>query len=131
GPPKRILTVSAARVDRSASQAETVVVIRDITEERYREERSGRQERMSLLGQLAGGIAHDFNNLLSVILNYSEFVASETQASPLRNDVEQIRASARRAAALTSQLLAFSRREVAKPQVLELNGLVAEMDTLL
>jgi two-component system cell cycle sensor histidine kinase/response regulator CckA len=88
--------------------------------------------RLESVGQLAGGIAHDFNNILGVILNYAEFVAEEIdEGSPVREDVEEIRRAAERAAALTHQLLIFSRREVVRPEVLDLNVVVSELDRLL
>jgi two-component system cell cycle sensor histidine kinase/response regulator CckA len=88
--------------------------------------------RLESVGQLAGGIAHDFNNILGVILSCAEFVAEEIEeSSPAAEDVEEIRRAAERAAALTRQLLIFSRREVVRPEVLDLNGVVAELDRLL
>jgi signal transduction histidine kinase len=97
-------------------------------------------QRLENLGQLAGGVAHDFNNLLSVILNYAWFVSDELAAPPgpdwaerwenARGDLDQIKAAAERAAGLTRQLLAFARREVLRPRVLDLDEVitgVAEM----
>jgi signal transduction histidine kinase/CheY-like chemotaxis protein len=94
-------------------------------------------QRLEVLGQLAGGVAHDFNNLLAVILNYAAFVTDELAAHPaddldaVIHDVAQIRRAAERAAALTHQLLAFARREVIQPRVLDLNVVVAEVEHLL
>ncbi len=97
--------------------------------------------RLESLGQLAGGVAHDFNNLLAVILNYSAFVAEEVIAEAdrvpgerwdtVRSDVEQIRRAAERATALTHQLLAFGRREVVRPRVLDLNERVRDTEQML
>jgi two-component system cell cycle sensor histidine kinase/response regulator CckA len=88
--------------------------------------------RLESVGQLAGGIAHDFNNILGVILNYAQFVAEGIEeGSPVRQDVEEIRRAGERAAALTRQLLIFSRREVVRPEVLDLNVVVSELDRLL
>ena len=76
--------------------------------------------RLEGVGQLAGGIAHDFNNILGVIMNSAEFVAGELEpSSPGHQDVEEIRRAAERAAALTRQLLIFSRRELVKPEMLD------------
>jgi len=105
--------------------------LRDVTEAREQERRADRQQRLALIGQLAGGIAHDFNNLLLVILNYAEFVSGRLEASPIKEDVEQICQAAQRATALTRQLLAFSRREIVKPEVLDLNRLVHDLEKLL
>jgi PAS domain S-box-containing protein len=99
-------------------------------------------QRLESLGQLAGGVAHDFNNLLGVILNYASFVAEELTAAAAkpgggerwdatRRDVEQIRRAAERATELTHQLLAFGRREVVRPQVLNLNDVIVDVQDLL
>jgi PAS domain S-box-containing protein len=88
--------------------------------------------RLESVGQLAGGIAHDFNNIIGVILNYTDFVAEELgEGSPILDDVAEIKRAAERAAALTRQLLIFSRREGVRPEVLDLNLVVAELDGLL
>jgi hypothetical protein len=95
-------------------------------------------QRLEVLGQLAGGVAHDFNNLLAVILNYAAFVTEELVAEPgapdvaaAVRDVAQIERAAQRAAGLTHQLLAFARREVVQPRVLNLNDSVANVEALL
>ena len=94
-------------------------------------------QRLEILGQLAGGVAHDFNNLLGVILNYASFVGEELAAGPhcdwsaASSDVAQIQRAAERATALTHQLLAFARREVVQPRVLDLNHVVTEVQQLL
>ena len=85
--------------------------------------------RLESVGQLAGGVAHDFNNILGVILNYADFVADElAEGSPILDDVAEIKRAAERAVALTRQLLIFSRREGVRPEVLDLNLVVAELD---
>jgi two-component system cell cycle sensor histidine kinase/response regulator CckA len=89
-------------------------------------------QKMEAIGRLAGGVAHDFNNILSVILCYSEMVADGLAPDdPLRADVEQIAKAGVRAAALTRQLLTFSRQEVVEPKVLALDDLLASIDTML
>jgi PAS domain S-box-containing protein len=96
------------------------------------EEQLNQMRRLDSVGQLAGGIAHDFNNLLGVILNSAAFVAEDLDDdSPIHEDVEEIRRSAQRAAALTRQLLIFSRRDVVHPQSLDLNDVVSELEKLL
>jgi PAS domain S-box-containing protein len=111
--------------------------VRDVTErkriEAEREQLQARQsERLEVLGQLAGGIAHDFNNLLAMILSYGRFVARRVEHDEqLREDVGEILAAAERAAALTRQLLIFGRREVVRPEVLDLNEVVRSMERLL
>ncbi|MFL5953636.1 MAG: response regulator [Gaiellaceae bacterium] len=88
-------------------------------------------ERLEAVGQLAGGVAHDFNNMLAVIINYAEFVIAEIGDDALRDDVQEIKLAAERAAGLTRQLLVFSRREVLKPELVDLNEIVDEARSLL
>jgi nitrogen-specific signal transduction histidine kinase/CheY-like chemotaxis protein len=96
------------------------------------EEEARRAEKMEAISRLAGGIAHDFNNLLTGILSYSDLIMQELRlADPLRADVEQIRDAGQRAAGLTRQLLAFSRRQVLQPQVVSLNALVTKLEPML
>jgi PAS domain S-box-containing protein len=97
--------------------------------------------RLESLGELAGGIAHDFNNLLAVIINYAAFVAENLDAAEpgsdkekrqvMRTDVEQISLAAQRAAHLTHQLLAFARREVVQPEIVDVNAVVTDVEQLL
>src|SRR5260221_4660048 len=87
---------------------------------------------MEAIGQLAGGIAHDFNNMLTVILGNTEFALDELPADhPRRADIEEIRKAALRAAALTHQLLAFSRKQMLAPRVLRLGHVVGELIPML
>jgi CheY-like chemotaxis protein len=87
---------------------------------------------MEAEGQLAGGIAHDFNKLLTAILSYCDLQLEEVrQGDPIRGDIEQIRLAGQRAAGLTRQLLAFSRRQVLQPKVLSLNQVVTETNGML
>jgi PAS domain S-box-containing protein len=112
--------------------------VRDISEraesarERALQRQLDRARRLESVGQLAGGIAHDFNNILAVILNYAEFVSEEVEDdSPAQKDVGEISRAAERAAALTRQLLIFSRREVAKPEILYLREVLGDLENLL
>ncbi|MBV9763498.1 MAG: response regulator [Acidobacteriaceae bacterium] len=87
---------------------------------------------MESIGNLAGGIAHDFNNLLTVILGHSQKALSDLDGgNPLREKVAEIQAAGQRAASLTSQLLAFSRKQVLKPQILEINSVVSNISEML
>ncbi len=89
-------------------------------------------QRLEAVGQLAGGVAHDFNNLLSVILSYTELAVDDLRAGdPLRADLEQVVAAARRAAVLTRQLLAFSRRQVLEPEAIDVDELLADLAQML
>ena len=115
------------------------VVVRDITE-RHRAEAAMRElesqlrhaQKMEAVGQLAGGIAHDFNNLLTVINTYSDFLLEELdETSPLRCDVVEIQRAGGRAASLTRQLLAFSRKQRLQPGVIDLNEVVKGIEPML
>jgi two-component system cell cycle sensor histidine kinase/response regulator CckA len=94
--------------------------------------RLNQSERLESMGRLAGGIAHDFNNLLAVILNYATFVREELDdKTAAQSDLDQISIAAERASQLTRQLLAFARREVLQPQVLNLNVVISDVAKLL
>ena len=114
-------------------------IIRDISarkraEESLRssEEQLRQAQKMEAVGRLAGGVAHDFNNLLTAIRGYSDLLLMRIgEQSPLREDLEEIRKAGDRAASLTQQLLAFSRRQVLQPKVVDLNAVVANLDRML
>ena len=111
----------------------------DVSElKRSEEEKSALQaqlfhsQRLEAMGRLAGGVAHDFNNLLTVILGYSEFLLESLEEnSSRRREVEQIRKAGDKASALTQQLLAFSRRQVVKPALLNLNESISDLSKML
>ncbi|MBL8978414.1 MAG: PAS domain S-box protein [Gemmatimonadetes bacterium] len=104
---------------------------RDITLQRQLEEEARQSRKMETAGRLAGGIAHDFNNLLTAILGTSELLLGGLAlGSPEREDVEEIKRAATRAANLTRQLLAFSRRQVLQPRTIELDQLVQGVESL-
>jgi two-component system, cell cycle sensor histidine kinase and response regulator CckA len=109
-----------------------VVTFQDITERKSLEAQVRQAQKMEAVGQLAGGVAHDFNNLIGVIQNYAAFVAEDLdQTDPRREDVQEIRDAATRAAGLTRQLLAFSRKEVIRPEIIDLNEAIANVNKLL
>jgi two-component system cell cycle sensor histidine kinase/response regulator CckA len=104
----------------------------DITERKKLEQQLFQAQKMEAVGQLAGGIAHDFNNMLMVINGYCELLLDDLdERNDLRRDIEQIKGTASRAAALTRQLLAFGRRQVVQPKVVDLNKLLYNSQELM
>ena len=104
----------------------------DVTERRSLEEQLVQAQKMEAVGRLAGGIAHDFNNLLTAILGSADLLLDTLSPdAPEREDLDEIRKAANRAADLTRQLLAFSRQQVLAPQTLDMNALVANLEKLL
>jgi PAS domain S-box-containing protein len=110
----------------------TIGVGLDVTERVQLEEQVRQAQKMEAVGQLAGGIAHDFNNLLTAILGYAEMALETLPAGdPLSEDILQIHKAGLSASGLTQQLLAFSRRQMLKPEVINVNDIVGRMETLL
>ncbi|HTZ32680.1 MAG TPA: PAS domain S-box protein, partial [Methylomirabilota bacterium] len=107
-------------------------IIVDITERKQLETQLQQSRKMEAVGRLAGGIAHDFNNLLTIITGYTDLALSRASVPlDLRSDIERIEHAAGRAAALVRQLLAFSRKQVLQPKILDLNAIVVNMEKLL
>jgi len=107
-------------------------ISRDITLRKQLEEQLRQAQKMEAIGKLAGGIAHDFNNLLTAIMGYSELVLVNMEPeNPHRENLEEIRLAGKRASSLTQQLLAFSRKQVLKPKILNLNQVVKGMERML
>jgi PAS domain S-box-containing protein len=119
-------------LDKDLSPAYFEVFAEDITERRSLERQLLQSQKMEAVGRLAGGVAHDFNNLLGVILGHSDLLDQQIGAdNRLRRSVEATRHAAERAAALTTQLLAFSRKQVIEPAVIDLNASVMEIEKML
>jgi len=123
-----------ASIAKLSQEGQTIfaIFLQDITARRSLEEQFHQSQKMEAVGRLAGGIAHDFNNLLTAISGYAELLLSDLEpTNPRRGDVVEIHKAAARAATLTRQLLAFSRKQLLAPQVLDLNRVVVSMDKLL
>ena len=104
----------------------------DITDRKQLEEQLRQAQKMEAVGRLAGGIAHDFNNLLMVIQGYSDLLVERLPGGdPLRRNAEQIQMASQRASSLTRQLLAFSRKQMLAPKILNVQSVVAEMEKIL
>ncbi len=135
----RSAEMTSARVN-YGGRPSLLLVFRDVTgrqrserELRQAEEQLRQSQKMEAVGQLAGGIAHDFNNLLGVILGYAEVLSesADLQTSESRKDLEEIRRAGERAATLTKQILAFSRRQPMRPEKVRLNDLLEELAPML
>jgi len=135
----RTLEALGTNLLRDEAVGGVVVNSRDITDRRTVEEAltESRQQllqaqKMEAVGRLAGGVAHDFNNVLTIIKSVTQMLLMDAgEESPIGDDLREIEAAANRGASLTRQLLAFSRKQVLQPIVLDLNGVVREMDRML
>ena len=107
------------------------VIAEDVTQRRQLEEQLRQAQKMEAVGRLAGGVAHDFNNLLTAIVGYSHLLTAELGDAPTAGHVEEITNAATRAADLTRQLLAFSRKQVLNPTVLDLRTQIAQLEKML
>jgi len=119
-------------VDESGRVLGVASLAQDVTERVALEERLRQSQKMEAVGRLAGGVAHDFNNLLTVILGYSQILADGVPpGSRLADSTAQIKSAADRASGITRQLLAFSRKQVLSPRMVNLNEIVLNLDSLL
>jgi two-component system, cell cycle sensor histidine kinase and response regulator CckA len=119
-------------VDENGRVLGVASLVQDVTERVALEEKLRQSQKMEAIGRLAGGVAHDFNNLLTVIIGYSQILAEGVPApSRLKDATKQIRSAADRAAGITKQLLAFSRKQVLSPRVIDLNDVMMNIDTML
>jgi PAS domain S-box-containing protein len=109
-----------------------VFVAEDITRRRSLEAQLRQAQKLESVGRLAGGVAHDFNNLLTAIINYSSFAAEALHDDdPILDDVKEVLAAGRRAASLTSQLLAFARKQIVEPRLVDVNDTIMQLDKML
>ncbi|HKU60154.1 MAG TPA: ATP-binding protein [Gemmatimonadales bacterium] len=119
-------------LDESAGARRLIGVAQDVTEQRRTEQQLIQSQRMEAIGNLAGGIAHDFNNLLTAIIGYLSFVQRRLPPdAPVRDDLTEVERAARRAAALTSQLLSYARRQMVVPASVDLNATVSGLTPMM
>ena len=127
----RLITVDVAAHDLDfRGHRGRLVVAHDITEQQELQAQLQQSQKMDAIGRLAGGVAHDFNNLLGVIIGYGERLLRRLPSEE-RREISEVLKAAEHAASLTRQLLTFSRRQVLKPRVLDLNTIVGELDGML
>ena len=105
-------------------------MLRDITEQQRLEEQLQQSQKMEAVGRLAGGVAHDFNNILGIISGYAELVQLNAADSSQKERADKILAAIDKAALLTKQLLAFGRKQVMLPKLLDLSAVVAEVSSM-
>jgi signal transduction histidine kinase/CheY-like chemotaxis protein len=132
---RRDLVLSGCRLD---GLNLILLAIEDVTERsrsenalRHAQEHLRQAQKMEAIGRLAGGVAHDFNNMLTAILGYASLILQSSTDQLAIGATREIQSAGERAAALTAQLLAFSRRQALQPQVLDLNGILADLDRML
>jgi PAS domain S-box-containing protein len=127
GTPLRIVISTASLRDAAGNVTGAMAILDDVTEKRVLEARYADAQKMEAVGRLAGGIAHDFNNVLTIILNTCELARMTGRAAGVETEIAGIQKAAERAASLTQQLLAFSRRQVLQPRLVDLNALIEPM----
>ncbi len=128
---KEILVEIDAVLIEESGRRTVLNVVHSLAERRALEEQLRQAQKMEAIGRLAGGVAHDFNNLLTAILGYTELLLDSDPPQDVKRSADEIRKAGERAAALTKQLLAFSRKQVLQPKVLDLNEVLAEVDGML
>jgi two-component system, cell cycle sensor histidine kinase and response regulator CckA len=132
GPGEHFVRLYVTAVDEVGDQEAAIIYALDTTEQRVLQNQLNQQQKMELVGQLAGGIAHDFNNVLGAIMMASDFlVNAHKPTDPSFQDIIQIRQNANRAAAMVRHLLAFSRKQTLRPQVIDLGEVVYDLTMLM
>ena len=132
GPARSARLFVSAADPKSDEGASAIVFALDTTEQRTLQENLAQSQKMQAIGQLAGGVAHDFNNVLTAIIGYSDLLLTNHRPTdPSFQDIMQIKQNANRAAGLVRQLLAFSRRQTLRPETLQLNDVLSELQMLL
>ena len=139
GTVRRIELTATPQFDKEGAFSHTLGIFHDITDERRTEEalrkseeRLAQAQKLEAIGRLAGGVAHDFNNLLTVIRGYADLLDEQLhETHPMKGDAREIKRAADRAADLTAQLLAFSRGQVMRPRILDLNDVVRGMQNMI
>jgi two-component system cell cycle sensor histidine kinase/response regulator CckA len=131
GPQRVYETRWTAPRDGAGNQWGVIGVATDVTERVQLQKQLRSMQQLEAIGRLAGGIAHDFNNLMNIVLGHMELLAEGEVTEEVRSSLDQVRRAAERAAALTHQLLAFSRKQVLQPKVVNLNEIVAEVQKML
>jgi PAS domain S-box-containing protein len=131
-PGAAVAMTAAPLLDEDDQLTGGMALLRDLTRQRRLEQQLAQAQKMEAIGLLAGGVAHDFNNLLAVIASCGDIVFNDLpEGNSLREDVGEIIEAARRATSLTRQLLAFSRRQVVEPKILDLNAIVSDTQKIL
>ena len=131
---RTVITHFAAALVRDADGKPDYMIgmAEDVTQQKQLEDQLRQSQKLEAIGRLAGGVSHDFNNMLTAIGGYTAFALEHAdEGSPLRSDLDEIRKATERAALLTRQLLAFSRKQVLTPELLDLNEIVVELQTML
>jgi PAS domain S-box-containing protein len=124
------MEVTVARI--GDARSEMAVFVRDVTERRALEAQLRQSQKLEAIGRLAGGVAHDFNNILMSIMGAADLLLMQLRAEdPARGEAAEVKESVQRGAALTRQLLAFSRRQASRPRLFALGEVVAGMETML
>ncbi len=128
----KYLNVDIRGISNRLNENQVLLAIEDVTEQTSLREQLIQSQKLEAIGRLAGGVAHDFNNIMTAIMGYSELmIYSIDDDDPLNRDLQEIVKAVHRATSMTNQLLAFSRKQILNPEVVNLNSLVLEMDNML